>query len=201
MNRKHMAGLALLSTLAFGSAAQAMTVTELSGSLVSFDVTIDAGTLMITINEVWGPGTAGNVRLLFTDFAAGEDWIVKKTVTNNTGSAWSSFGHELLLADGSPSNDFDGLSFAQGTAIPRESDSFDDLFVDELGSRDYLNWFTGSIDSGDSGFFTYGVTSGGNNPFILSQTANIPEPATWGMMIAGFGMVGFAMRRKALAAA
>ena len=31
--------------------------------------------------------------------------------------------------------------------------------------------------------------------------AAIPEPATWGMMIAGFGMVGFAARRKRLAVA
>jgi hypothetical protein len=28
------------------------------------------------------------------------------------------------------------------------------------------------------------------------DVAAVPEPATWAMMIAGFGMVGFAMRRS-----
>lgn len=33
------------------------------------------------------------------------------------------------------------------------------------------------------------------------QAAAVPEPATWAMLIAGFGMVGFAMRRRRTAAA
>ena len=32
---------------------------------------------------------------------------------------------------------------------------------------------------------------------LESNVAAVPEPATWAMMIAGFGMVGFAMRRRA----
>ncbi len=32
----------------------------------------------------------------------------------------------------------------------------------------------------------------------LGTAAAIPEPATWGMMIAGFGLVGLAMRRRTL---
>jgi hypothetical protein len=35
----------------------------------------------------------------------------------------------------------------------------------------------------------------------VKATAVIPEPATWGLMIAGFGMVGFAMRRRTVATA
>jgi len=31
----------------------------------------------------------------------------------------------------------------------------------------------------------------------FSESAPIPEPATWGMMILGFGMVGFGLRRRA----
>ena len=34
---------------------------------------------------------------------------------------------------------------------------------------------------------------------VAIQTAAVPEPATWGMMILGFGLVGSAMRRRSAA--
>ncbi|GGD98290.1 hypothetical protein GCM10011529_00410 [Polymorphobacter glacialis] len=42
-----------------------------------------------------------------------------------------------------------------------------------------------------------------NNDTIVTLGVNaaVPEPATWAMMIAGFGLVGAAMRRKAMLAA
>ena len=46
-----------------------------------------------------------------------------------------------------------------------------------------------------------GVDSYGVNQIVLDGLANgaVPEPATWGMMIAGFAIVGSAMRRRKLA--
>lgn len=40
----------------------------------------------------------------------------------------------------------------------------------------------------------------GNITFDITATA-VPEPATWAMMVGAFGLVGFAMRRRARAAA
>lgn len=40
-------------------------------------------------------------------------------------------------------------------------------------------------------------TLGGNSGYQL--LGNVPEPATWAMMVAGFGMVGFATRRRSVA--
>ena len=37
---------------------------------------------------------------------------------------------------------------------------------------------------------------GGNTVFQIGVAA-VPEPATWGMMILGFGAIGYAMRRRA----
>lgn len=48
--------------------------------------------------------------------------------------------------------------------------------------------FAGATD----GFWTSGTLSFQYEP----AQAVIPEPATWGMMIAGFGLVGFAARRR-----
>jgi hypothetical protein len=46
--------------------------------------------------------------------------------------------------------------------------------------------------------FEYGLrdNTGSNDPFYLSQTANVPEPASWALLIAGFGMVGGSLRRS-----
>lgn len=45
------------------------------------------------------------------------------------------------------------------------------------------------IENGGGGFELDNVTFG--------NTGAVPEPATWAMLIAGFGMVGFALRRRA----
>ncbi|MBS3960497.1 MAG: PEP-CTERM sorting domain-containing protein [Sandarakinorhabdus sp.] len=43
-----------------------------------------------------------------------------------------------------------------------------------------------------------GTTSNDNIGPILDNVlvTQVPEPATWAMLIAGFGLVGFAMRRR-----
>ncbi len=42
----------------------------------------------------------------------------------------------------------------------------------------------------------YGGDSTGVNFSIATVPATVPEPATWGLMIVGFGMVGFSARRR-----
>lgn len=49
-----------------------------------------------------------------------------------------------------------------------------------------------------------GYTAAANGNFALSEVAGVPEPATWGLMLAGFGLAGGAYRssrKRALAAA
>ena len=48
--------------------------------------------------------------------------------------------------------------------------------------------------SGNTIFLDFGASSPGDNIRVL--TSVVPEPATWGMLIAGFGLVGFALRRR-----
>ncbi len=42
-------------------------------------------------------------------------------------------------------------------------------------------------------------TSGTAGPVVLLASGTVPEPASWALMIAGFGIVGAAMRRRLLA--
>lgn len=53
---------------------------------------------------------------------------------------------------------------------------------------------TGTSFSGNTLFIDWTASSPGDNIRVL--TAAVPEPATWAMLIAGFGLVGVAARRN-----
>jgi hypothetical protein len=40
------------------------------------------------------------------------------------------------------------------------------------------------------------ITGASNGTFSAAVSGAVPEPATWAMMIAGFGMTGAALRRR-----
>ncbi|MCG2839810.1 PEPxxWA-CTERM sorting domain-containing protein [Sandaracinobacter sp. RS1-74] len=194
--------------MGFGAAgaASALTVVEEPGSnLAAFSYTVDAAARVITLYETWGVNTSTDVLLKFIDWPHGYTaWRIDKYVTNETGASWTSFRHELLQSDKGSSPDDDGLSFAQlgNPHFPRTSDKFLDLYVDEVAHRDYLDFYNGVVASGETVFFSYGLTNrretDATEPFYLRQTADaVPEAATWALLIAGFGMVGFALRRRA----
>ncbi len=74
--------------------------------------------------------------------------------------------------------------------------TFSGVSVSTAGGTDYNLYFDGSNynitdsvnDPGGSGSGARNLTS-----FTVSQ---VPEPATWGLLLAGFGMVGVAARRR-----
>jgi hypothetical protein len=205
MNMKFLLPLAVVAGLGMATSANALTITpEPGANLVAFSFSV-AGDV-ITIRETWGPGTSSDVVLRFDDFDFGRDsFIVEKYVTNNTGVAFAAFSNELLQSNMGGSNDFDGLSFAQFGVPerPRSSDSFTTVTADEVADRDFLNFTDGSVADGSTVFMTFGLTNrrdtAETNPFFLRQMASeiaVPEPATWAMLISGFGLVGFSMRRR-----
>lgn len=66
-----------------------------------------------------------------------------------------------------------------------------------------LGFFLDDVDEGDNFYdFTRGIDGSlinvGTGPVVTTPpvAGAAPEPATWGMMILGFGVVGFAMRRR-----
>ena len=74
------------------------------------------------------------------------------------------------------------LSFTIGAASPLT-----------LASRGF------NVSNGQNIYFTSDLViangNTGNVGAVLSNTPSVPEPATWAMMLAGFGATGFAMRR------
>jgi hypothetical protein len=190
-------------------ASAVITITEDSGNLSSFSYSVNTGTKTITIYETWGPATLQNVLLKFEGWPYGlESWRIDKYVTNDTGRSWGNFSHELLENGYLLSPDKDGLSFAQyGLPYrPRSSDVYTTSVADELASRDYLMFKDGVVADGQTVYFTYGITARRDlpetDPFYLRQAQpGVPEPATWAMLITGFGLVGFAARRRKAQAA
>ncbi len=65
--------------------------------------------------------------------------------------------------------------------------------------------FSGPLEAPHFTPGTYALSFGENQPAEISLvisglTAPVPEPASWALMIAGFGAIGMAARRKPLAA-
>ena len=219
-----MRSLIVAALLTAPVAAHAVPLVSLHSSNVgisAFSYSFDAGTNTITINETWT--SAGLGSLLFSGLDAGVNYIVVKSITNNTGSAIDEIANELLDPAGqqndldrdpgvqpsfvpagfTTSNDFDGLSFAQGSSLPRTSDVFDDVSADELtDARDFLDYFDGVLADGATGSLTFGLrdnlgSPGDNQPFLLIQrpnTRSIPAPAA--VALFGLGLAAVALRRR-----
>ncbi len=134
-------------------------------------------------------------------------WQVTKTITNETGTDWDNFDNELQVPDGHggfmASSDFDGTSFNQGNPHRLiHSDTFFDVFIDELAARDFIQFQDGPLDDGETDIQTFPITSFSLSTIRLQQTPNfrnpepvVPEPASLILMGLGGIAAGFSRRR------
>ena len=151
----------------------------LTGQLTSIQLSAtrtpqsNAGTSIVTIYS--GDGLNGTV--------LGTGSLLASVGTSSYSFDLSSFNVALTA----------GLSYTFGISSGGSYKlSGDETFGDAYkGGRAY---FAGPPLTGSDLAFTTFVNSAG------SAASPTPEPATWAMMIAGFGLVGYAMRRRARAA-
>lgn len=62
---------------------------------------------------------------------------------------------------------------------------------------DSLTFAVSDVDAGDNNFdFTQGVAGSLTNVGTGPTVSAVPEPATWAMMVLGFGIVGFGLRKR-----
>lgn len=211
---KMIKGAVVASLMAASSAAFAQTAILGPGNvgITALSVIVSGNT--ITLSETWGASGAGSVE--FRGLEANVNYTIVKNITNLTGTSWTSFANELLPpgigvpgqpafipAGFQPSDDGDGLSFAQGSGLPRTSTIFGSLAVDELAGRDYLDFSGGLWGTGVNGEITFGLrdNAAANQPFLLFQRPNeftsvVPVPAALPLLLSGLGIFGFLARRR-----
>lgn len=104
---------------------------------------------------------------------AGLEFMAGTGYGNSTSSVvWQAFSNNVLVGSGS-------TYVSNGTVVGFSGSNFDTFTYTDDGSR------------------------GGNAPAFdsvkaqfASATGAVPEPATWAMMLAGFGMIGLAARKR-----
>jgi hypothetical protein len=170
--RKLLLGVVGASALAFGSAAGAV-------------VTVDSSTMVIS-----GPTTVADTTTIgFTEAQLSSPTFMENVVFTNTLAGL----YSITLTTSSPQIDFTSAVLS-GLGGP-----FGLIEIDDDGTNEYWR-LANPVQLGAS---QYTLTINGNNSgagslggSITIRPAAVPEPATWAMMLIGFGAVGFAMRRR-----
>ena len=107
------------------------------------------------------------------------------------------YGHQLLNVKVNGSTLGQGESF--GSALDQSLGWSNATFYFVATSTSAVVEFQSVDTSGDPlNADVKNVSKGGNEITNISLTA-VPEPATWAMMLAGFAMVGAALRRRSTA--
>lgn len=168
---KLLLGVVGATALAFGSAAGAV-------------VTVDSTTTTIS-----GPTTVADTTTIgFTEAQLGSPTFMENVVFTNTLAGL----YSISLTTSSPAVDFtsavlSGMGTSNGL-----------IEIDDDGITEF--WRLANPVVLGAGQYTLAINGNNSGAGSLGGSITIrqavPEPATWAMMLIGFGAVGFAMRRR-----
>lgn len=127
--------------------------------------------------------------------------VLSQTVNLVAGNTYM-FGFDYYLPAngyGNPNNatltaSVDGTQFANFTLGSQPATTWQFLSATKTFTATNTGAFTLSFSGSQ-----YTAKDVGIDRVFLSTVAAVPEPSTWALMLAGFGMVGFAMRRRKVA--
>lgn len=165
-----------------------------------------AATLIIDLEDVYSYASEGSFDNVLWSFDIGANSLVTGIAYDVTLEAFApSWLSEMVVSFLSTS--FSGVYLTPGFAdsdagIASYADSayLPDFGLDFTVDTDGLLWLEFFEDFNDSSVNPDGVWNGTLTiTYEPTVTPGIPEPATWGLMIAGFGLVGFAARRRTVA--
>jgi hypothetical protein len=160
---------------------------------------VDAGSVDLTdTHTVWGPAASGEYSLDINGWDAGTISQALSTVIGKTYTV--SFAYSRNAA-GAPDPATADVS-AGGNVFHVSAANDPNLF----GTGGHMLWQTGSFSFTGTGHDTIQLMAtvpGNGGVFFdnVSVTGGVPEPATWALMIGGFGLAGGALRRRRVASA
>ena len=163
-----------------------------TGDFSGWEQVGDTGFSFVTAELAGGGPTDGEFHAAFGPTDPGGGGIIQSIATTPGGVYSLSF--DLANLGGTP-NAFGLFWDTQFVFIDLDAPAFD-----------YTNVFGSLVASNSSttlGFIFYNEPSFWllDNVSLVSADGVIPEPATWAMMISGFGLVGSALRRRRAAIA
>ncbi len=201
------ANAAVLFSDNFDTEPTALTVTSLANWTVTGNVdVVDTGTYSIDcdVKCVDLDGTTGPGQILSNPiaFGAGQQILISFDVSGNQrDGADDEFFFELTFGSTLNYNNNVITGFSYGTTGVYTNTGSGTYFEVIGANRPFLTYTYGFIPTAAGTLsLRLGTTSGDNiGPVldnVLVTSGAVPEPATWAMLITGFGLVGFAARRR-----
>lgn len=159
-------------------------------------VMIDPATTVTTTALLTGPGQAN---FAYSDRSLGIPFTEIINFTNSLSGFYSVTVHTAQRATGGRDIDFFASAACPACGIWLSGGSIVGAlqFVPGAGNNDIFEAYSLQTALLGSGDYTLTFVGRGEGSFegVMSFGA-IPEPATWGMMLLGFGVIGFAIRRR-----
>ncbi|WP_235977287.1 PEPxxWA-CTERM sorting domain-containing protein [Sandaracinobacteroides hominis] len=135
-------------------------------------------------------------------FVQGTGWLVQSFTADATGTL------DISWLEGSRPDIFGGGYKGDQTYEVWLSSSLLGTFSTASGQNFVGRGLSALVSGGQSYTLAFhGLSQSDNTAFVdnvsasITPTGGVPEPGTWTMMIAGFGMVGLGMRRRVLTTA
>ena len=187
--------MAVAAALLAGTAAQATTLSFDAlngqygdGSSLGADMTSDGQALSYT--------EAGYILTLHTTNEAGSD----RAHIGDVGDAGTFNWHD---SEDNQAGAYVTLTKVGGGNFKLVSLDFSNsntgLWIDNGGTSEFIGTGPGSYfpSLGNVNYISFSSSDDSDNVLDnIVLTSNVPEPATWAMMLAGFGIVGAAVRRR-----
>ena len=174
----------------------------LAASAMSIAIPANAATTLVSLGTPLTAGISQSFSFGGSTFTFGGSGSSSVTVQNTAGAAIQAFGGFFGIAL-TPSASFTnrgtvtygptGTQYASFTS-PTIDSSISQLSFVGLRANDGTNNFFGFAYLSGRTLVGYGYESIANT--AVTATTAVPEPASWTMMIGGFGIMGGVMRRR-----